>query len=54
MIHRPVQATDSPFDIPASDYPDTVGYVSPGVIMVKSMKKYLIMKAMITIQLVIV
>lgn len=39
-LHRPVQVTDSHFDMPASDYPDTVGYVSPGVIMVvKSMKQ---------------
>lgn len=33
-IHCPVQVTEEPFDLPTSDYPDTVGYVSPGVILI--------------------
>lgn len=32
-LHPPVQPTVTPFQIPSSDYPDTVGYVSPGVIL---------------------
>jgi hypothetical protein len=39
-LHRPVQITDAPFELPSSDYPDTVGYVSPGVILlVNDMKE---------------
>jgi hypothetical protein len=39
-LHRPVQITDAPFELPSSDYPDTVGYVSPGVILlVNEMKE---------------
>ena len=33
-IHCPLQVTEEPFDLPTSDYPDTVGYVSPGVILI--------------------
>lgn len=33
-IHPPVQSTAAPFQLPASDYPDPVAYVSPGVIMI--------------------
>lgn len=32
-LHRPVQPAATPFELPSSDYPDTVGYVSPGVIL---------------------
>lgn len=32
-LHRPIQPATTPFEMPSSDYPDTVGYVSPGVIL---------------------
>ncbi len=39
-LHRPAQICDAPFELPSSDYPDTVGYVSPGVILlVNEMKE---------------
>ena len=39
-LHCPVQISDTPFELPLSDYPDTVGYVSPGVILlVNNMKE---------------
>ncbi|KAJ7331147.1 hypothetical protein OS493_020849 [Desmophyllum pertusum] len=41
-LHTPVNLNSSPdsqFQLPSSDYPDSVGYVSPGVIlMVNNMK----------------
>lgn len=33
-VHCPLQNSDTPFDLPSSDYPDSVGYVSPGVILI--------------------
>ena len=33
-LHRPSQLVESPVCLPSSDYPDSVGYVSPGVILV--------------------
>lgn len=39
-LHRPLQVSEDAFDLPSSDYPDTVGYVSPGVILlVNEMKE---------------
>lgn len=39
-LNRPLQVTESHFQLPSSDYPDTVGYVSPGVILlVNDMKE---------------
>lgn len=39
-LHPPVQPTVENFQLPASDYPDPVGYVSPGVIvMVNNMEE---------------
>ena len=32
-LHPPVQRTATPFELPSSDYPDTLGYVSPGVVL---------------------
>lgn len=33
-VHCPLQNSETPFDLPSSDYPDSVGYVSPGVILI--------------------
>ena len=36
-LHCPPQLVGSPVHLPSSDYPDNVGYVSPGVILVNEM-----------------
>lgn len=33
-VHCPLQNSDTPFDLPSSDYPDSVVYVSPVVILI--------------------